>query len=177
MDRFAFTVFLVGVTVCAVLGFGTSMTFSWPGYLILGFSALLTVSMWFRKSDSAAAARTAPSTLCLAAGLGLAGYVMLRGSFSPVAYLARDRVQSKPTRPDRPPRGRVTRSLNEVFIGHWQQFAWRLYALALSLGLERAGRVVLLADGAEWMDDMHREFFPNAIRILERARARNAHAA
>ena len=91
MDRLAFSVFLAGVTVCAVLGFGTSMTFSWPGYLALGLSALLAVPMGLRKPNPAAA-RAAPAAACLAAGMALAGFVMLRGFFAPVAYLAREDI-------------------------------------------------------------------------------------
>lgn len=89
MERLAFTVFLASVTLCALLGFGTSMTFLWPGYLLVGLSALLTVPLLFRKKDSSAS-RTVPSTICLAAGTTLAGYLVLRGSLSPVAYLARE---------------------------------------------------------------------------------------
>ncbi len=63
-------------------------------------------------------------------------------------------------------RGHVRRSFRVGGIDDWQTHAMRLEALARRLG-SRHARVVLLGDGAAWIDEMQRAYFPGAIRILD----------
>lgn len=82
-------------------------------------------------------------------------------------YLARDRVVPRDAPADRALRGRILRSWMHSWIGHWSDFGRLLWTLAITVGLRRAGRVVLIGDGAAWIDQLQREFFPRAIRILD----------
>lgn len=48
-----------------------------------------------------------------------------------------------------------------------EQFGERVYALAASLGVEDAGEVVMLGDGAEWIWNLSAMHFPGAVEILD----------
>ncbi len=48
-----------------------------------------------------------------------------------------------------------------------EQFGERVYALAASLGVEDAGEVVMLGDGAEWIWNLTAMHFPDAVQILD----------
>jgi len=82
-------------------------------------------------------------------------------------YLQRDREEIRSRKPDRPSRGKVKRLLTTVRLAHWSIFAWHLFRLAMQAGADAAKRVVILGDGAEWIDDIRREFFPESLRILD----------
>lgn len=61
------------------------------------------------------------------------------------------------------------------FIGAIQTadvFGWTLYAEALRRGLSRAQRLVILADGAEWIWNLAELHFPGAIQIIDLYHAR-----
>lgn len=86
-----------------------------------------------------------------------------------VVYRQRDRIEKPPSKnqPDRPGRGMVLRSQMAAHIGHWEDFAEKFYTLAVTMGALVASRVVLIGDGAKWIDDLANEFFGEAIRILD----------
>ena len=84
-----------------------------------------------------------------------------------VVYRTEDRVEKPPTASGLPGRARIRGASNVARIEHWESFARRFYREAQRRGVEQAGRVVLLGDGAEWIDQLHREFVPEAIRILD----------
>ncbi len=48
-----------------------------------------------------------------------------------------------------------------------EQFGERVYALAARLGVEDAGEVVMLGDGAEWIWNLTAMHFPGAVQILD----------
>jgi len=48
-----------------------------------------------------------------------------------------------------------------------EQFGERVYALAAGLGVEQAGEVVMLGDGAEWIWNLTAMHFPDAVEILD----------
>ena len=48
-----------------------------------------------------------------------------------------------------------------------EQFGARVYALAAGLGVEDAGEVVMLGDGAEWIWNLTAMHFPDAVQILD----------
>lgn len=85
-------------------------------------------------------------------------------------YRACDRIEKPPAAdadPSVPGRAHLRRSFCLTRIAHWSVLAWALFGLLLRLGLRRAKRVVVLGDGAKWIDDLVAEFLPNAIRILD----------
>jgi len=47
------------------------------------------------------------------------------------------------------------------------EFAVRLYAEAVSRGLEKAKEIVILGDGARWIWRVAQEYFPGAVQILD----------
>jgi predicted RNA-binding Zn-ribbon protein involved in translation (DUF1610 family) len=53
-----------------------------------------------------------------------------------------------------------------------EDFGWRLYAESLRRGLHQARRVVLLGDGAEWINTLHATHWPEALRIVDLYHAR-----
>lgn len=53
-----------------------------------------------------------------------------------------------------------------------EEFGWRLYAESVRLGLYQAQRVVLLGDGAEWINTLHDLHWPQALRIVDLYHAR-----
>lgn len=82
-----------------------------------------------------------------------------------LVYLERDRLVRK-TRNGKT-RATLLRARETAHIGHWEEFAWKVYALALRAGLARVGRVVVLSDGAQWIARMAKEFFPKAVHIVD----------
>jgi hypothetical protein len=48
-----------------------------------------------------------------------------------------------------------------------EPFGWRLYAEARRRGLEGAGRVVVLGDGAEWIRNLAQTHFPGAVSLVD----------
>ena len=82
-----------------------------------------------------------------------------------LVYLERDRVVKKSK--SGKTRASLLRTRETSHIGHWEGFAWKLYAIALVAGLRAVGRVVLLSDGAEWIASMAKAFFPGAIHIVD----------
>jgi hypothetical protein len=53
-----------------------------------------------------------------------------------------------------------------------ENFGWRLYAESVRRGLHQARRVVLLGDGAEWINTLHATHWPEALRIVDLYHAR-----
>lgn len=53
-----------------------------------------------------------------------------------------------------------------------EDFGWRLYAESVRRGLHQARRVVLLGDGAEWINTLHATHWPEALRIVDLYHAR-----
>ena len=56
------------------------------------------------------------------------------------------------------------------FVGAVEEaevFGWRLCGEALRRGLTRVERVVVIADGAEWIRNLTEFHFPRALRIVE----------
>ncbi len=53
-----------------------------------------------------------------------------------------------------------------------EAFGWRLYAETIRRGLHQAQRVVLLGDGAEWINTLHATHWPDAVRIIDLYHAR-----
>jgi hypothetical protein len=53
-----------------------------------------------------------------------------------------------------------------------EEFGWRLYAETVRRGLHQAQRVVLLGDGAEWINTLHGTHWPDALRIVDLYHAR-----
>lgn len=78
-----------------------------------------------------------------------------------VLFLLRDRIV------DAGGRERLLHTREVAYLGHWEPFADRLYAAALRMGLRQVGRVVLIGDCGNWIDSMHAEYFPEAIRIAD----------
>ena len=58
-----------------------------------------------------------------------------------------------------------------------EEFGWRLYAESVRRGLPQARRVVLLGDGAEWINTLHATHWPAALRIVDLYHAREHVAA
>ena len=52
------------------------------------------------------------------------------------------------------------------------EFGWRLYAESMRRGLLQSKRVVLLGDGAEWINTLHATHWPEALRIVDLYHAR-----
>lgn len=68
-------------------------------------------------------------------------------------YRGRDAVKTlNPKRPDEESRVRILKSLNVARIAPWTEFAAVVYAMALSLGARQARRIVVLSDGAKWIN-------------------------
>lgn len=53
-----------------------------------------------------------------------------------------------------------------------EPFGWRLYAESVRRGLHHANRVVLLGDGAEWINTLHDSHWPKSLRIVDLYHAR-----
>ena len=86
-------------------------------------------------------------------------------------YLTRDRIEKPPSAREAaqnlPGRGRVRRSFVHATVADWDSFGAQLYPLAVSIGLHEAGRVVVLGDGARWIDQLQQAYFPGSDRILD----------
>lgn len=76
-------VFVIGILVTGLLGTSTAMTFAWPGYLFLGAAAVGAIGLLFCKVTFAV------PRLTLMLSMVALGYLAIRATDSPVAYLAR----------------------------------------------------------------------------------------
>jgi len=74
-----------------------------------------------------------------------------------VAFAART-VNGKPVR-------QTTRYFAEIIDA--ETFGWRWYGLADALGSSRAGRLVVLGDGAVWIWNLAEMHFPGAVQIVD----------
>ncbi|MEM8956102.1 MAG: O-antigen ligase family protein [Verrucomicrobiota bacterium] len=77
-------IFLLGLLLIGLIGTGTAMLFAWPGYFLVGLSAVVGVFAWRREGGPRA------NDLCLLSAVLLVGYLVARVLTSPVAYLARE---------------------------------------------------------------------------------------
>lgn len=80
----AITIFLAGLVTIAILGTSTSMTFIWPGYLVIGVAGVASVVAVFRRT------KFAIPWWCIGAFFLAAVYFILRATQSPVSYFARE---------------------------------------------------------------------------------------
>lgn len=80
----AITIFLAGLVTIAILGTSTSMTFIWPGYLVIGAAGMASVVAIFRRT------KFAIPWWCVGAFFLAAAYFILRATQSPVSYFARE---------------------------------------------------------------------------------------
>jgi len=76
--------FLAGIMLAGVLGTGTSMTFVWPVYLLVGVAGAATGSPLFSRTLF-----TVPRW-CLATVFVAASWFLIRSAVSPVAYFGRE---------------------------------------------------------------------------------------
>lgn len=76
--------FLCGLLLTGMLGTSTSMTFVWPGYLLLGIAGMLSISALFQGVSF-----TLPRWTTISVFL-LVFYLLSRAADSPVAYFARE---------------------------------------------------------------------------------------
>jgi len=76
--------FLAGILLSGLVGTSTSMTFVWVPYAVLGLAAVLSIGLLFENVSF-----TLPRWGTLAV-FGLALYLLIRASDSPVAYFARE---------------------------------------------------------------------------------------
>ncbi|MEM7600913.1 MAG: O-antigen ligase family protein [Verrucomicrobiota bacterium] len=76
--------FLSGLFLTGMLGTSTSMTFVWPGYLMLGLAGVLSIGALFQHVSFSLPKWTTISAFVLAF------YVLSRAANSPVAYFARE---------------------------------------------------------------------------------------
>lgn len=76
--------FLAGLITVGLLGTSTSLTFVWPGYLVIGLAGLTSIIALFRPN------KFNIPFWCIGAVFLVAGYLLLRAMNSPVAYFARE---------------------------------------------------------------------------------------
>lgn len=76
--------FLGGLFLAGLLGTSTSMTFVWPGYLLIGLAGLLSIGVLFQNVSFSLPKWTTISVFLLAF------YLLSRAADSPVAYFARE---------------------------------------------------------------------------------------
>ena len=77
-----------GLVTCQALTGGARLVLALPGYLAVGLAAVICAYVFRGERPGKGQAG------CLACALALALYVMVRGSFSPVPYLARQDLLS-----------------------------------------------------------------------------------
>ncbi|MDF1825959.1 MAG: O-antigen ligase family protein [Verrucomicrobiales bacterium] len=77
-------VFLSGLFLTGLMGTSTSMTFVWPGYLLIGLAGLLSIGALFQNVSFSLPKWTTLSVFLLAF------YLLSRAADSPVAYFARE---------------------------------------------------------------------------------------
>ena len=77
---------MVSMLLAGALATETRMLLQWPAFVGLGALGALLVLRWRAQLSSP------PSDLCLAAAALFAGYVVVRGLTSPVAYFAREDI-------------------------------------------------------------------------------------
>ncbi len=81
---FVVVIFLVGFFVSSILGTSSSMTFVWPGYIVLGLAGLLSIGMLFNKVSYTLSRTTAMGVFAVV------GYFIIRAADSPISYFARE---------------------------------------------------------------------------------------
>ncbi len=81
---FVVVIFLVGFFVSSILGTSSSMTFIWPGYIVLGLAGALSVGMLFNKVSYTLSRATAVAVFAVV------GYFIIRATDSPIHYFARE---------------------------------------------------------------------------------------
>ncbi|MEX2578790.1 MAG: O-antigen ligase family protein [Verrucomicrobiales bacterium] len=78
------TVFLAGFLVTGLLGTSTSMSFIWPGYVLLGLAGAISVGVIFKEVSFVLPKWTTAAVFALGA------YLLIRACDSPVEYFARE---------------------------------------------------------------------------------------
>ncbi len=81
---FVVVIFLAGFFVSSLLGTSSSMTFVWPGYLVLGLAGALSIGMLFNKVSYSLSRATAVGVFAVV------GYFIIRAADSPINYFARE---------------------------------------------------------------------------------------
>lgn len=81
---FVVVIFLAGFLVSSILGTSSSMTFVWPGYLVLGLASVLSIGMLFKKVSYTLSRATAVGVFAVV------GYFIIRAADSPISYFARE---------------------------------------------------------------------------------------
>lgn len=76
--------FLGGLLLTGILGTSTSMTFVWPGYLMIGLAGILSIGALFKHVSFSLPKWTTFSVILLVF------YLLSRAADSPVAYFARE---------------------------------------------------------------------------------------
>jgi hypothetical protein len=66
---------------------------------------------------------------------------------------------------DGKPQRHATRYFSDILDA--EAFGWRWYSLAERMGMQRAGRVVVLGDGAVWIWNLAELHFPGAVQIVD----------
>ena len=121
MKKIIAILFLAGLLLNGLLGFGTSLTFLWPGYLALGVAAIASAFLPARTGGSGEGPR--PVAWCLAAAFLLAAFVAVRARLSPVAYFAREDMSLLGA-------WFITYILAAVVLSHPRRKRWMAVALA-----------------------------------------------
>ena len=117
---------VLGVLVSGVLATDTEMLFFWPGCALLGAAGVLAAVNWRMRVYSA------PSDLCLLSVVLLAGYLVSRGLWSPVASYARVEIMMVLG-------GLVAYLLTSTMLSHPQ---WRM-ALLVAVVLLLVGNLIV----------------------------------
>ncbi|NNE94245.1 MAG: O-antigen ligase family protein [Verrucomicrobiales bacterium] len=84
MRYLTFILLAAGLLVTGIVATSTSMTFQWPGFVLLGAAAIASITLLFRGRPRGA------SLVCLLTALVMTGYFLGRALNSPVAYFARE---------------------------------------------------------------------------------------
>ncbi len=77
-------VFLIGLLIVGLTGASTSMSFVWPGYLLIGLAGVFSIVMLFRATYFRI------PKWCLGSVFIFLAYLLARSSDSPVAYFSRE---------------------------------------------------------------------------------------
>ena len=76
--------FLAGLITVGILGTSTTLTFVWPGYLVIGLAGLASIVTLFSRG------KFNIPYWCIGSVFLVAGYLLLRAMNSPVVYFARE---------------------------------------------------------------------------------------
>ncbi|MDF1816961.1 MAG: O-antigen ligase family protein [Verrucomicrobiales bacterium] len=150
--RFAvITIFLAGLVTVGILGTSTSMTFVWPGYLVIGVAGIFSVIAIFRRT------KYAIPSWCMIAAFAFAAYLMIRAMKSPVTYFAREDGALLIT----------CFIAYAVFLSMLDDSRWRRYLFWCITGLLGANLImagIQLVSGAEtWFLTGYARTFPDRI--------------